>query len=188
MGEPGIGKSRVVLALRERLRHEPCVRLSYHCSPHHTHSALHPVIEQLGRAAGFSREHTADARLAKLEAMLREATRDAAESVPVIAALLAVPTDGRYAPLGLTPQEQKARTFETLLSQLDGLSAQKPVVMILEDAHWLDPTSLELFGLMVDRVARLPVLLVVTFRAEVSLPWVGRTYVTTLVLDSTRPA
>ena len=182
VGEPGIGKSRVVLALRERLRQEPCLRLSYHCSPHHTHSALYPVIEQLARAAGFSREDAADARIAKLEAMLCEATPDAEEAVPVIAALLAVPTDGRYAQLALTPQEQKTRTFKTLLNQLDGLAAQKPVVMILEDAHWLDPTSLELFGLMVDRLVRLPVLLIVTLRAEITPPWVGRTHVTTLVL------
>jgi class 3 adenylate cyclase/predicted ATPase len=182
-GEPGIGKSRIVLALRERVRQEPRTRMRYHCSPHHTHSALYPVIEQLERAAGFAREDTPEVRLAKLESVLREAMAEVDEMVPLIAALLLVPAGERYPPLALTPQEQKARLFAALLAQLEGLAAQKPVLMILEDAHWLDPTSLELFSLTVDRLARLRVLLVVTYRPEFTPPWGGQPHVTTLTLN-----
>ncbi len=182
-GEPGIGKSRIVLALRERVREEPRTRMRYHCSPHHTHSALYPVIEQLERAAGFAREDTAEVRLAKLESLLREAMANVDEAVPLLAALLSVPAGERYPPLALTPQEQKAKLFAALLAQLEGLAVQKPVLMVLEDAHWLDPTSFELFSLIVDRLARLRVMLIVTYRPEFTPPWGGQRHVTTLTLN-----
>jgi class 3 adenylate cyclase/predicted ATPase len=181
-GEPGIGKSRLLRALRDSLAAEAHQALRYHCSPYHTNTALHPVIEQLERAAGFGREDAAGARLAKLEALLAKGAADVARAVPLVADLLSVATEGRYPPLELTPPRQKELTFATLLDQLVGLAARRPVLVALEDAHWIDPTTLELFGLVVDRVRNLPALVVITFRPEFAPPWPHQAHVTTLTL------
>jgi hypothetical protein len=143
----------------------PRTRLRYYCSPHHTNSALYPVTEQLERAAGFQVEDSAETRLDKLEVVLAEATDNLAEVTPLIAALLPIQAGPRYPPLKLTPEEQKLRTFEALLGQITGLAERLPVLMVLEDAQWIDPTTSELFGLVIDRIQRLPVLL---SRARVS--------------------
>jgi class 3 adenylate cyclase/predicted ATPase len=182
-GEPGIGKSRIVLALRERLRSEERVSLRYHGSPYHANSALHPVVEQLARAAGFARDDDDATRLAKLEALLALAVADVAEVVPFFAELLSLPTDGRFSLPPLTPQEKNARTFRALLAQLEGLATRSPVLMVLEDAHWVDPTTLELFDLAVQRLERLPVLLVVTYRPQFRPPWARHAHATALALN-----
>jgi class 3 adenylate cyclase/predicted ATPase len=182
-GEPGIGKSRLTQALLERIATEPHVRLRYYCSPYHTNSALHPVIEQLERAAGFAAGDCAEVRLDKLEAVLRQSSAQVVEVAPLLAALLSIRSDGRYPSLNLTPQAQKAKTFEALLAQLKGLAAGQPVLMVFEDAHWIDPTSAELFGQVIDRVTRLPVLLVITFRPEFTPPWTGYAHVASLTLS-----
>jgi class 3 adenylate cyclase len=182
-GEPGIGKSRLVHALRDQLAAEAHTVLRYQGSPYHANTALHPVIEQLERAAGFGREDAAAARLAKLEALLNEGTVDVAQAVPLVADLLSIPTKGHYPPLELTPQRQKELTFAALLDHLVGLAALRPVLVALEDAHWLDPTTLELFGLVVDRIRDLPALVVITFRPEFVPPWTGRAHVAALALS-----
>jgi class 3 adenylate cyclase/predicted ATPase len=182
-GEAGIGKSRLTQALLERIAAEPHVRLRYYCSPYHTNSALHPVIEQLARAAGFAADDRAGVKLDKLEALLGRATERASEQAALLAALLSLPSDGRYPPLNLTPQMQKARTFAALLAQLEGLTAVQPVLMIFEDTHWIDPTTTELFGQIIDRVASLSVLLVITFRRGFTPPWTGHAHVTSLTLS-----
>src|SRR6516164_2574350 len=146
-GEPGIGKSRIALALMERLSDEPHTRLRSFCSPHHQDTALYPTITQLERAAGFRRDDTNEQRLDKLEAVLAQATNG--EAVPLLAALLSLPTDGRFPPLNLTPQKRKERTLKALLAQMEGLAARQPLLMVVEDAHWIDPTSLELLELTV---------------------------------------
>src|SRR5262249_17542875 len=180
-GEPGIGKSRIALALMERLSDEPHSRLRSFCSPHHQDTALYPTITQLERAAGFRRDDTNEQRLDKLEAVLAQATNG--DAVPLLAALLSLPTDGRYPPLNLTPQKRKERTLKALLAQMEGLAARQPLLMVVEDAHWIDPTSLELLELTVERVPSLPVLLIITFRPEFTPPWVGRPQVTLLSLS-----
>jgi class 3 adenylate cyclase/tetratricopeptide (TPR) repeat protein len=182
-GEPGIGKSRLTQALLERMAAEPHIRLRYYCSPYHTNSALQPVIEQLQRAAGFAPDDRADAKLDKLEAVLRQSSAEVVEVAPLLVALLSLPSDGRYPPLNFTPEAQKAKTFEALLAQLEGLAVGRPVLMVFEDAHWIDPTSAELFGQVIDRVARLPVLLVITFRPEFTPPWSGHAHVSSLTLS-----
>jgi predicted ATPase len=182
-GEPGIGKSRLIQALQERLRDEPHTRLRSFCLPHHQDSAFYPSITQLERAAGFRREDTAEQRLAKLEAVLAQGTNDLSEAVPLLAGLLSIPTGDRYPPLNLTPQKRKEKTHHTLLKQLEGLAAREPVLMVWEDVHWSDPTTRESLDLLVDRVPRLRVLMILTFRPEFTPPWIGRPHVTMLTLN-----
>src|SRR5437588_2255355 len=182
-GEPGIGKSRLAETAVERLSDDPHIRLRRFCSPHHQDSALFPTISQLERAAGFRRDDTDQQRLDKLEALLAEANVDLSEAVPLIADLLSVPIGNRYPPLSLTPQKRKEKTLRALLAQLKGLAARRPVLMVFEDVHWIDPTSLDLLDLIVDRVATLPVLLIITFRPEFMPAWIGRSHVTLISLN-----
>ena len=172
-GEPGIGKSRLVREVRARLEGEPHIRLLYQCSPHHTTSPLHPVIAQLERAAGFARDDPPETRLDKLETLLARGTQALDEAVPLIAALLGLPTADRYPPVDLTPQRQKQLTLAALVDQLKGLAAEQPVLLAYEDVHWIDPTTQELLGLIIERVQRLPALLLITFRPEFVPPWSG---------------
>ena len=181
-GEPGIGKSRLVRELRGRLEGEPHLRLTYQCSPHHTTSPLYPLIEQLERAAGFERDDTAEEKLNKLEALLARGTETLDEAVPLVAALLGLPADERYPLPELTPQHRKQRTLEVLVDQLEGLSAAQPVVLVYEDAHWIDPTTQELLGLAIERIQRLAVLAIVTFRPEFQPPWTGLPQVSAIPL------
>jgi class 3 adenylate cyclase/tetratricopeptide (TPR) repeat protein len=182
-GEPGIGKSRLAETIAERISSEPHTRLRYFCSPYHQDSALYPSITQLERSAGFRREDTAEQRLAKLEAVLARGTNDLSEAVPLVADLLSIPTSEMYPRLDLTPQKRKEKTLKALLAQLEGLAARQPVLMIVEDTHWSDPTTLELLDLTVDRSASLSVLLLITYRPEFAAPWIGRSHVTMLTLN-----
>ena len=182
-GEPGIGKSRIAESLLGRLEGEPLVRLRYYCSPHHTHSTLYPFIAQLERAAGLEPSSSDKEKLDKLEALLNPTAENVSQHLSLIAELLAVPSDGRYQPLKVSPQQKREMMLEALLGQLDGIAAQTPVLMVFEDAHWIDPTSLDLLNRTVARVAGLPVLLVVTFRPELQPSWVGQQHVTLLSLN-----
>jgi class 3 adenylate cyclase/predicted ATPase len=181
-GEPGIGKSRLAAALAERLRAQPHLRLRYFCAPYRQDSALFPFIDQLGRASGFGREDMPAVKLEKLEALLaRAAPPD--EDVAFVADLMSLPASERHPLPNLSPQRKKERTLEVLIRQLEGLARQQPVVMLFEDAHWIDPTSRELLDLTVERVYSLPVLLIVTFRPEFQPPWTGQPQVTMLALN-----
>ena len=181
-GEAGIGKSRLTAALMERLEGEPHTRLRYFCSPQHTDSALYPVIGQMERAAGLAHGDTAQVKLDKLDALLAQ-TSTSKQDAALFAEMLSLPNDGRYPALDLEPQQRRQKTLEALTTQVEALSRQNPLLMIFEDAHWTDPTSLETFGRVVDRVRSLPVLLIVTFRPEFEPPWIGRPYVTALTIN-----
>jgi class 3 adenylate cyclase/predicted ATPase len=181
-GEAGIGKSRLTAALLEQLAAEPHIRLRYFCSPLHTNSAFYPIIGQMERAARLARDDATQTKLEKLDAMLAQ-TSTAKQDAALFAELLSLPNDGRYPGLDLEPQQRRQKTLEALTAQLEALSRQSPILMIFEDAHWSDPTSLETFGLVVDRVRSLPVLLIVTFRPEFEPPWIGRPYVTALIIN-----
>jgi predicted ATPase/class 3 adenylate cyclase len=182
-GEPGIGKSRLIRTFRERLGAEPYTPLSHYCSPYHINSALYPVIGLLERAARLERDDPPEAQLAKLEAVLGRASERPDEVVPLLAALLGVPTEERYPALTLTPEVQKRRTLQALVEQVAGLAAQQPVLALYEDVHWIDPSTLELLGLVVERIQRLPVLVLITFRPEFQAPWTSQVHVTTLTLS-----
>jgi class 3 adenylate cyclase len=181
-GEAGIGKSRLTAALFERLANEPHTRLRYFCSTQHTDSALYPIIGQMERAAGLAHGDTAQVKLDKLDALLA-LTSTSKQDAALFAEMLSLPNDGRYPALNPDPQQRRQKTLEALTAQVEALSRQNPVLMIFEDAHWIDPTSLETFGRVVDRVRSLPVLLIVTFRPEFEPPWIGRPYVTALTLN-----
>jgi predicted ATPase/class 3 adenylate cyclase len=181
-GEPGIGKSHIALAFQERLQAEPHIRLRHFCSAHHTNSALFPFIGQLERAARFERIDSPAEKLAKLEAVLVQSGVNPANSVPILANLLSLPPSERYPLPELSPQKRKEATLAALTAQLEGLSAQQPVLVVFEDAHWVDPTSLELLALSVERLPKLRVLLLITARPEFVQPWPGHAHVTTLPL------
>jgi predicted ATPase len=179
-GEGGIGKSRLTAALLEHLATEPHTRLRYFCSPQHTDSAFYPIIGQMERAAGLTHDDTPPAKLDKLDAVLAQTSP---EDAALFAEMLSLPNDGRYPALALTPEQRRQRTLEALTAQVAGLASQQPLLMIFEDAHWTDPTSLEAFGRTVDRIKTLPVLLIVTFRPEFNPPWVGQSRVTSVTLN-----
>jgi class 3 adenylate cyclase len=182
-GEPGIGKSRIAESLLVALAGEPHTRLRYFCSPHHTHSALYPFMAQLERVAGFGPGTDAVAKLDKLDALLKPTARNVPQDLALIAELLAVPVDGRYPVVEASLQQKREMTLTALLNQLKGVATRSPVLMVFEDAHWIDPTSLELLDRTVARVVVLPVLLVMTFRPEFQPTWVGQPHVTMLPLS-----
>ncbi|MGA9000156.1 MAG: AAA family ATPase, partial [Pseudolabrys sp.] len=181
-GEPGIGKSRLAAALEERIADEPHTNLRYQCSPHHANSALYPFIAQLERAAGFKADDTSEQRLDKLEAVLAIAASRVQDTAPLFAMLLSIPLGDRYPRLALNPAQQRRRTLAALLDHFENLARQKPILLLFEDAHWADATSLELLDLTVERVRQLPVLALFTLRPEFEPPWVGLPNVGTLTL------
>jgi class 3 adenylate cyclase/predicted ATPase len=181
-GEAGIGKSRLTAALLEGVAGEPHTRLRYFCSPQHTDSAFYPIIGQMERAAGFVHDDTSQQKLDKLDALLAR-TSTSIQDAALIAELLSLPNDDRYPTLEMMPQQRRQKTLEVLTAQMEALSRQNPVLMIFEDAHWADPTSLEVFGRAVDRIRTLRVLLLVTSRPEFDAPWVGQPYVTALIIN-----
>lgn len=182
-GEAGIGKSRIAETLAERVAAAPHHRLRCQCSPYHANTALHPLIQQLERTAGFTRDDTAAQRLDKLEALLARSSPPDAESAALLAALLSLPTGTRYPPLQLTPQQQKQKTLLALLEHVREIATRAPLFLLLEDAHWVDPTSTELLGLLAEEVQRLPVLLLVTSRRAAGYPWLGLPHVASLALE-----
>jgi class 3 adenylate cyclase len=181
-GEAGIGKSRLTAAFLERLAPEPHTRLRYFCSPQHADSAFHPIIGQMERAAGLTYDDRPQAKLDKLDAVLAQTSTSPLDAA-LFADLLSLLNDGRYPALELAPEQRRQRTLDALMSQLVGLARRQPVLMIFEDAHWVDPTSLEVFGRTVDRIKTLPALLIVTFRPEFNAPWLGQSHVTSLTLN-----
>jgi class 3 adenylate cyclase/tetratricopeptide (TPR) repeat protein len=173
-GEAGIGKSRALTSLREQIASNAPLEMSFQCSPHHANEAFYPVLGNIWRAAGFSSEDSAEGRLDKLEALIARAGLDTASTAPILAGLLLTPTGARYGPGDFASTEVRERAIGALMALFEGLTRNRPVLVLLEDAHWIDPSSLDLFGRLVDRVRTLPVLLIVTFRPEFTPPWGGR--------------
>jgi len=182
-GEPGIGKSRLASALRERLRSAPHTLVSYYCSPLHQGSALYPFIGQLNRAAGIERDDSAEGKLDKLQSLLAQSSSNLAVDMPLIAALLSIPRADRYPLPAMTPQRRKDRTLAALLEQLKRLAARQPILMLFDDLHWIDPTSLELLSLMIERIGKYPVLFLATARPEFTPPWPRHRHLSALSLN-----
>jgi len=182
-GEAGIGKSRILAVLRERIGEERHLTFRYQCSPHHVNDAFYPVIGQIWRAARFVSGEPAATRLDKLETMIARAGLESSEIAPYLASLLAIPTEGRYPALEMAPSEVKERTIAAMIELVVGAAKTVPLLMLIEDAHWIDPTSLDLLGRIVERVQHLAVLYVVTARPEFGAPWVDRPHITALSLS-----
>jgi predicted ATPase len=157
-------------------------RLRYFCSPQHTDSALYPIISQMQRASGFAHDDTAQAKRDKLDAVLGQSLTPRQDAT-LFAEMLSLPNDGRYPTLELNPQQRRQRTLEALTTQIEALTRQRPVLIIFEDVHWIDPTSLEALSRAVDRIRSLGVLLIMTYRLEFEPPWIGRPHVTALTLN-----
>jgi class 3 adenylate cyclase/predicted ATPase len=181
-GEPGIGKSRIIQELRERIATEPHTHISFQCSPYYTSTAFYPFVEQLKSITGFDREGSAEVSLKVLEKSLTTYTDRVDEVSPLFASLLSVPGE-RYKSLDLSPQRQKDETVAALVNYFVGLARKQPGVMTFEDAHWIDPTSREVLDLLVDRVQDASVLMVITSRPEFQASWNAQSHMTTLMLN-----
>jgi class 3 adenylate cyclase/predicted ATPase len=183
-GEAGIGKSRLVQVLKEHVATEPQAWLTpYQCSPYHQNTALYPWIDLLERVAlRFEREESPQQKLHKLEGFLVQYGLPLAEAVPLFAALLSLPLSTDYAPLAVSPEQQKQKTLHALLTILLRIAAQQPVLFVMEDLHWIDPTTLELLSLLVDQGPTARILALLTFRPDFSPPWTGRSHLTQVTL------
>ena len=181
-GEAGIGKSRLTAALIQSVAAEPHTRLRYFCSPQHTNSALYPIIGQMERAAALAHGDAPQTKLDKLDALLAQSSTSPADAA-LFAEMLSLLNDGRYPAPKMTPQQRRERTLDALIAQVETFARKSPVLMIFEDAHWADPTSLELFGRIMGRIATHCVLLLVTFRPEFEPPWIGQPRITSLTIN-----
>lgn len=170
-GEAGIGKSRLTQVLRERLREVPHTRLNYQCSPYHTSTALHPILRQFEWAAGFAVVDDLETKLDKLEVMIAPGPMVTEAATPLFAAMLGLAAGDRWPPLVMTPQKQKAETLKALADQVAALAETQPVLLIFEDAHWIDPTSQEAIEVLAARIPDQKTLLVVTHRPEYAPPF-----------------
>ena len=188
-GEAGIGKSRLVQVLKEHVAQEPGAWLTEcRCSPYHQSSALYPVIDMFERAAlAFERDESADEKLSKLEGFLVQYGFSLDEATPLFASLLSVPLDERYAPLNLTPERQKQKTLDALLTVLLERAAQQPVLFVVEDLHWADPSTLELLNLIIDQGPTARILVVLSFRPNFNPPWTNRSHLTQITLSHLTP-
>jgi class 3 adenylate cyclase/predicted ATPase len=185
-GEAGIGKSHLAVAFAERLRGERYLRVRCFCSPQHTNSALHPIIDHVERSAAFARDDALPEKLDKLDALLRQSWASAEDSA-LFVEMLSLPNDGRYPVLELAPRARRQKTMDALIRQVEVLSSSAPVLVVFEDAHWSDPTSLELFGRLVSHIAGHRVLLLISFRPEFEAPWIEQAHVTALALNRLAP-
>jgi class 3 adenylate cyclase/predicted ATPase len=187
-GEAGMGKSRLVRALKERLAEHPHVVVECACSPYYQNSALYPVTDVLNRWLDFRREDSAEQRLSKLETALQSCHLNRTEAVPLLASLLSLPLGSRYPRLVLEPARQRQKTLETLVAILLELAAIRPLLLIVEDLHWVDPSTLDLLTLCIDRVATAPVLVLLTCRPDFAVPWTGLPQLAEIRLQRLGPA
>ena len=182
-GEAGIGKSRLVRALLDHVQSRTHAQVQYQCSPFFANSPLHPFIEQIERDAGFQSEDTLEERLVKLETLLAQAIDDGVAFAPLLATMLSVPTSTRYPPSSHDPEQQKELTIKVLIQYLIGQAQRHPLLIVVEDVHWADPTTLELLDQLIDHAASERILLLMTFRPEFGVRWQGRPHVTLIPLN-----
>ena len=182
-GEAGIGKSSLVETLRAQVRREGLTRVVVRCSPYHTNSALYPVIEHVQRVCQMQRDDTPAAKLDKLERTLRTYSPPLEDVVPLFAALLSVPLpEARYTAVRLDPQQQKQQTYDALVAWMLEEAERQPVLVVWEDLHWADPSTLENLGLLLDQSRTSAILNLLTFRPDFVPPWPSRSHMTPLTL------
>jgi class 3 adenylate cyclase/tetratricopeptide (TPR) repeat protein len=176
-GEAGLGKSRITQALKERAGDELRNRILYYCSPYHRDTPLHPAIDQMERVLRFDRRDSVDQKLDKLEAVLVQLGLPVRSIAPLFASILSLRADARYGPLGWSPENAKKRTLEALVAVVEAMASQQPVLMIVEDLHWVDPSTLEMLNMLVERIPQKRVLLLATSRPEFEPPWGDRPHI-----------
>ena len=181
-GEAGIGKSRLVKVLKEHLADEPHVRSECRCTSYHQNSALYPLIHLIQRDLGFQRSDPPEKRLIKLEKMLEHYGFSLPDVLPLFASLLSIPLGKHYSPLNLPSEQLKAKSFESLLAMPLAIAREKPMLFIVEDLHWIDPSTLEWLGLLLDQVPTNRIFVLLTFRPDFAIPWPIRSNVTQLTL------
>src|SRR5207302_7726793 len=184
-GEAGIGKSRLVQVLKEHVAAEPQAWLTpCQCSPYYQNTALYPMIELLERVAlRFDREEPPQQKLSKLEGFLVQYGLKLAETVPLFAILLSLPLCADYTPMHVSPEQQRQQTLHAFLTIFLRTAAQQPVLFVMEDLHWIDPTTLELLSLLVDQGPTVRILALFTFRPDFSPPWTGRSHLTQVTVN-----
>ncbi len=182
-GEAGIGKSRMVRSLRDRLTEEDCQTIQFQCSPYHTNTALYPAITYLRQMAGLCGEDTPSMQLQKLDALAINSGIEDRTTVLLLADLLSIRADGQHPPPNVSSEKRKEMTLEALVQQLQRLAGRRPTLFIVEDAHWLDPTTMDLLTRIIDRIQAMQVLLVIAFRPDFRPVWVGYGHVTFLTLS-----
>jgi class 3 adenylate cyclase/tetratricopeptide (TPR) repeat protein len=187
-GEPGIGKSRILSELRSRLEADHATSLRLHCSPYYINSAFYPIIDNFERALRFGRDDTTEQKLDKLEALIVGQYGRPREDLRFIAAMLSIPCQERYGAVAMTPQKFKDETLRALADMTEAIARRQPTMMLFEDIHWADPTTLEIIDLLIHRVRNIPLLIVLTHRPEFSSRWSHYGHVTALTLTKlTRP-
>jgi tetratricopeptide (TPR) repeat protein/type II secretory pathway predicted ATPase ExeA len=182
LGEPGIGKSRIRRALQEQLAGDHHIRMNFYCSPQHVDSPYYPIVNRIERWAGFANEDTAEQKASKLHSLLAR-SNVAPQQIGLVAELLSLQGAQRECLLAFTPEQRKQKTIEALLGPLTNLSKRRPMLVVVEDLHWIDPSSLEVLGLLLERVVRLRLLLVCTARTDFKLPWPSYAHMTVVTLS-----
>ena len=182
-GEPGLGKSRILSALRERLQAQGASTLRFQCSPYYVNTAFYPLTDHLERALRFGRDESISSKLDKLDTLVVDQLHRPLQDAALLALILSIPSDDRYPPLAMTVQRQKEETIRTLIDLIQAVARRQPSVMLFEDTHWIDPTTLEVLDLLVDRIRTFPMLLVVTHRPEFQSKWAGHGHVAGLALS-----
>ena len=182
-GEAGIGKSRMIRSLRDRLAEEDCQTIQFQCSPYHTNTALYPAITYLRQAAGIFGEDTPIIQLQKLEALATNSAIDDQTTVSLLAGLLSIRADDQHPPPNVSSEKRKEMTLEALVQHLHRLANRCPTLFIVEDAHWLDPTTMDLLTRIIDRIQQMRVLLIIASRPDFKPVWADYSHVTFLTLS-----
>ena len=183
IGEPGIGKSRLIQELRNHAEAESYSSIRCYCAPFHQASALHPVINQMERAAQFSHGDSTAHKLKKLETLLGGFSQQSPDAIPLLASLLSLPVERQSPALNMAPQKQKEKTLEILQAWVTQQAVEKPLLLIFEDLHWIDPTTQDLLGRIIEQGQSIPALMLLTSRPEFQNPWLGLSNLTTLNLQ-----
>jgi class 3 adenylate cyclase len=182
-GEPGIGKSRILSALRERLEGQGAQALRYQCSPYYINSAFWPITDNIERALKFARDESPESKLDKLEALIVDQYERPLGDVRFIASMLSIPCEERYGLLSMIPEKFKDETLRSLVDLSEAAAKKQPSVLLFEDAHWADPTTLEVLDLLIDRVRDIPLLIVFTHRPEFQHRWASHGHVSAMNLS-----